>query len=297
MTTVKSTKTKTAVLQFINSRRAKGLSKATVSWYGRMMKLFYGMCPELPTKALPIENFMSALNCSDESRHAYYRTLRAFYYWFYPRHNPANPMLDIGAPKRRKKVPYSLSMAEIGYLLAAPLTTRDRALIELLLDTGVRIGEALGLHKEDVLDETIMVDGKTGQRQVPISESVREELLALPGQGYIFTGLKGPLTNSGGYRIIKMALKRAGIHAKKAGPHTLRHTFGRQYIMAGGDLVSLQRILGHSDIATTRIYAELDLRDITVQHAKFSPLTTLAAAMHRPELKVDVSFVKDRLKN
>ena len=290
-------KTKTALAQFLNSRGARGLSKSTVSWYGRILAPFCRICPDLPTKFQPIEAFMSALNCSDETRHAYYRALRAFYNYLYPRRSQANPMLDIAAPRRRKKIPYNLTMPEIGYLLAVPLSKRDRALIELLLDTGVRIGEALGLCKQDLLTDTIMVDGKTGQREVPISDSVREQLLDLPGQGTIFSGQRGPLKYTGAYRVVKLALMRAGIHAKKSGPHTIRHTFGRQYIMAGGDLVSLQRILGHSQISTTRIYAELDLRDITVQHAKFSPLVTLAVAMARSELKVEEREISRRLKN
>lgn len=290
-------RTKQLIQDFLTSRRARGLSRETISWYGRMLAPFYRLCPDLPRRPQQIERFLGALEVGDESRHAYYRAIRAFYGWHYRRDKAGNPMLDIGAPKRRRKVPYSLSLAELGYLMLVMLSPRDRAFVDLLVDTGIRSSEALGLCRCDVLQDTILVTGKTGQREVPVSGIVRDELLRLPGKDVLFTGTRGQLTRSGAYRIVKLALARAGISPRKAGPHTLRHTFGRQYIMAGGDLVSLQRILGHSDIATTRIYAELDLRDITVQHAKFSPLTTLAAAMHRPELKVDVSFVKDRLKN
>jgi site-specific recombinase XerD len=75
---------------------------------------------------------------------------------------------------------------------------------------------------------------------------------------------------------VRRVLRRAGI---AGGPHLLRHTFGRLYITAGGDVFSLQRILGHSQIATTRRYVDLDLRDVQNQHAKFSPVARRAAGV------------------
>jgi integrase/recombinase XerD len=111
----------------------------------------------------------------------------------------------------------------------------------------------------------------------------------LVDEGLVVLGTKGRMTQSGAYRVVKTALARAGINARKRGPHMLRHTFGRQYIMAGGDLVSLSRILGHTNIKTTEIYADLDLRDITIQHRRFTPLkAALAGAQsilwNRPEV-------------
>jgi integrase/recombinase XerD len=169
----------------------------------------------------------------------------------------------------------------MAWLLALPLNPRDKVLILLLVDTGIRIGEALNMTFGDIQDTFILVNGKTGEREVPISPDVRELLLNLGQRGHIFKGTKGPLQQSGAYRVVKKTFQLAGIPAKKWGAHTLRHTFGRQYIMAGGDLVSLQRIMGHANISTTRIYAELDLRDITIQHHKFSPIRT-AQAGRRP---------------
>jgi len=264
-------KTRGVVQDFIKSRRARGLSSKTIAWYQGLLSLFSRTNPELPEDPAAIETFLGALQTSDETRHAYYRVLRAFYRWTSQRRGVNNPMLQIAAPKRLRKTPYSLTRAEIGWLLASPLSPRDRALVELLIDTGIRTTEAIRLTRDDILEETIMVSGKTGQREVPISPEVKQELLAL-GNSPIFKGTQGPITRSGAYRIIRLAFKAAGIPAKKWGPHTLRHTFGRHYILAGGDLVSLQRILGHTDIKTTRIYAELDLRDITYQHHRFTPL-------------------------
>jgi site-specific recombinase XerD len=183
-----------------------------------------------------------------------------------------NPMNQITARKPKQKVPYSLTTTEMAWILTIPMPTRDRTLINLILDTGIRISEALNLCHGDIRDEYITVDGKTGQREIPISQEVRGQLHALGSRGKVFKSYKGDLKYDGAYKIIRTILQRAGIQAKKWGPHTIRHTFGRQYIAGGGDLVSLQRLMGHTNIATTRIYAELDLRDITAQHTKYTPL-------------------------
>jgi len=243
-----------------------------VAWYGVLLRRFNYACPELPTEPGAIERFLGDLQGSDETRHGYYRALRAFYGWASKRLKVKNAMKKLSPPRRQKKRPRTLTLAELGWLLAAPLGERDRALVNLFIDTGIREGEAVGLGRDDIEDETIVVEGKTGQREVPISEETRRQLLEIAVDGYIFAGSRGPLTASGAYQAVVRAMTLAGISGKKLGPHTLRHTFGRQYVVAGGDLVSLQRILGHASISTTRIYADLDLRDVVNQHRRFTPL-------------------------
>lgn len=285
-------KTKILIEEFIVS--CQGLRPSAISWYKCLLIHFSSFCPDLPTEPYPIEKFLGQYE--DENRHAHYRAIRAFYNVILQRHlaeiypkskkflstglpldqikKMFNPMSQIPARIPKRKIPYSLSTTEIAWLLTVPLSPRDRALIILIIDTGVRIGEALNLCHGDIRDEYITVDGKTGQREIPISPEVREQIRTLGTKGKVFKSLKGDLTVRGAYKIIKTALQRAGIQANKWGPHTLRHTFGRQYIAAGGDMVSLQRLMGHANIATTRIYTELDLRDITAQHSKYTPLRT-----------------------
>ena len=254
-------RTEVALQGFLNTCRARGLRPRTVAWYGVLLRRFNHACPELPTEPGEIERFLGDLQGSDETRHGYYRALRAFYGWASKRLKVKNAMKKLSPPRRQKKRPRTLTLAELGWLLAAPLGERDRALVNLFIDTGIREGEAVGMSTDDIGDETIVVEGKTGQREVPISEETRRQLLEIAVDGYIFTGRSGPLTASGAYQAVVRAMTLAGISGKKLGPHTLRHTFGRQYVVASGDLVSLQRILGHSQISTTRIYADLDLRD------------------------------------
>lgn len=267
-----------AVEDFLAGCRARGLSPQTVRWYRYMLGAFAHKFPELPQEPGQVEHFLGEPEISDELRHGRFRALRAFYYWLQFREGLLNPMAVICAPKRKKKRPRTLSLADMGCLLLAPLSKRDRAMITTLIDTGVRIGELVGLDREDVGDETIFVTGKTGQREVPISAEARRQLLDLASSGPLFLGDRGRLTTSGAYQALRKALIRSGLSGAKLGPHLLRHTFGRQYIMAGGDLVSLQRILGHADITTTRIYAELNLADDIAQHQRFTPLKWAASA-------------------
>jgi integrase len=264
--------TRKLVNEFILSRRSQGLTASSMVWYTSMLGRFTRAYTVLPQAPGAIEGFLGSIAGSDETRHGYYRAVSSFYRWTCRRQGITNPMTEITAPRRRKKTLYYLTTAELSALIALPMPDRERALISLLVDTGVRIGEALRLAREDVQQEYIIVDGKTGQREVPISQEVRELLLSLAPKGHLFFGTKGPLGYTGAFHVVRKALRRVGVRTNKWGPHVLRHSFGRQYILAGGDLVSLQRILGHSNISTTRIYADLDLRDILVQHHKFSPL-------------------------
>lgn len=265
-------KTQDAVAMFLNSRKAQGISKDAAGWYGCILRKFTRALPELPATPEPVEAFLATLTCGDESRLSYWRVIRAFYRWAARRLQVANPMVEIPAPRRRRKHPRTLSATELARLFLVPVCSRDRALLCLLIDTGVRIGEALNLQAEDILEETIIITGKTGEREVPITQDTRRQLLALAKRGYVFRGQRGHLSRPQAYDIVHDALRASGLSGRKLGPHVLRHTLGRQFIMAGGDLVSLQRILGHSSIATTRIYAELNLADVIRQHHKYTPI-------------------------
>lgn len=266
------------VSAFLASAKARRLSPRTIEWYAMILNRFAHRFNQLPTRAEPVEVFLGEVNGSAETRRGYYRGLRAFYRFLEKRHRVRNPMAVISPPPARRKLPRSLSIVELGWMLAVPLSRRDRTLVSLLIDTGIRIGEALSLSPADIGEQTIRVSGKTGEREVPVSSLVLEQLRGLGDGRHVFLGHKGPLTRSGGYSIVRQAMKKAGIEGRKSGPHTLRHTLGRQYISAGGDLVSLQRILGHSSIQTTRIYAEMAMDDITRQHHRFTPLKTALLA-------------------
>ena len=272
-------KTHDLVAAFLNAGQARGLAPSTIVWYRIILGRFAAHAQKLPRKPEPVEDFLSHVHVSARTRQDYYKALSAFFNWCEKRYGVVNPLKDLTPPKRSRILPRTLSSTEIGCLFLVRLSKRDRALIYLLLDTGVRIGEAMGLQPQDIGTDSIMVNGKTGPREAPISPEIRSQLIDIAGDVYVFEGPKGHLSTHTAYYTVRKAFLAAGIRGRKLGPHTLRHTFGRHFIMAGGDAFSLQRILGHTDIQTTRIYVELNTTDIIRQHHKFTPIRAALAPM------------------
>jgi integrase/recombinase XerD len=203
---------------------------------------------------------------------------------------PVDPTDRLEAPRAPRKLPEFLTLDEVGRLLdapdpAKPVFWRDRAILELMYATGVRVSELVELPLSALdLDEgfaTIFGKGAK-ERLVPIGEpalralgrylrDVRSTLDRGKGAGRVFLNARGrPLRREAVWGIVKEATRRAGI-AKKVSPHTLRHTFATHLVEGGADLAAVQELLGHADIATTQIYTHLDrdyLRDV---HRRYHP--------------------------
>ena len=219
---------------------------------------------------------MAGLTCGDETRHGYYRALSAFYHWAAEEFGIANPVDGVRPPKRSKKVMRSLSADQLCLLFDQPLSQRDQALIAFFIDTGARSGEVANLTWPAVGTETVVLTGKSGERDVPISGLTLRLLRALRdghSDGHVFMGKRGSLTPEGIYKAVRKAFKGAGLDGRpKSSPQTLRPTFAVLLIQLGADEFTLQRILGHSDIRTTKRYVDLDNSHIISQHRKFTPL-------------------------
>ena len=263
--------TATAVEAFCRSCLAKGLRPKTVAWYRSILALLVRRHELLPTSPEPLEELLAGLGAvADTTRYDYWVALRVFYRWAHGRLAAPQAMELVERPRVRPTVPGSLAAAQLSGVLAAARNRRDRALLTLLLDTGIRLGEACSLTWRRVQEDRIIVDGKVGRREVPISPWARRQLV---GVDLPWRGKRGPLTVGGVQLAVRRCLRRAGV--ADGGPHLLRHTFARLYLRAGGDVFSLQRILGHRDLATTRIYADLELGEVLVRHAEFSPIARL----------------------
>jgi len=274
-------KTQKAVDDFLRSRQSRNLSPITIAWYRDKLQLFARSYPKLPKAPGPIEEHLATIKGAPETRHAQFRALRAFFKFVSQRYKLPNPVTKVAPPHCPKKVMATLEPDEMMRLLfASSSSLRDNALLTLLIDTGMRTGEAAGLRKQDIKTSTVRVRGKTGEHEIPISEETRRLLLALitdKGE-YIFNGHKGPLGRHGVYRIVRACMERAGIYGPKLGGHRLRHAFGKGYLVSGGDLRSLQQIMGHANITTTEKYAALTLDDTIKKHHQFSPLRLAHAA-------------------
>ena len=270
-------KTREAVELFLSNREWRGLSIRTRQQYRQQLYRFVNQFQDLPVKPEDIEKFLAHINATPETVHSYIRTLRTFYNFLKERRKVPNPMIYIENPKLSNKVMPTLEIEDIQLLSVFVKNQRDKALIHLLLDTGIRAGEAINLKRDDINEDFIKVKGKVGERIVPISNSVVELLLSLPTHpdGYVFHGKKGRMTRSGVYYIVRKYLKMIGITGDKLGPHRLRHTFGRQFLNLGGDLRSLQLQLGHQNIQTTQKYANLAINDVIKKHHKYTPLQVM----------------------
>lgn len=189
-----------------------------------------------------------------------------------------DPTTDIEVPKRRKTLPAVLALYEIKQLLDRPDLSsfrgiRDRALLEFMYATGVRVSELIELTQSDVMEKEriVRVFGKgSKERIVPVGDvalaflgryrqEVRPKLAGKRrGGDVLFLSMRGrPLTRVAVWKILKSYALDAGI-AKNIHPHTLRHTFATHLLEGGADLRAVQEMLGHADIATTQIYTHLD---------------------------------------
>jgi integrase len=183
-----------------------------------------------------------------------------------------NPMTAIPRPKVERMVQKTLEISQLRQLLALPLAPRDRAIILLLIDCGPRAGEICSVTRENVKERSIVINGKTGQVEVPISPATHDLLVQLAPSGPLFWGPKGVLNRDGIYKLVRKCLAQIGDTQGKRGPHMLRHTMGRQYMEGGGDLLSLQQILGHTQIDTTAHYGAMSKEGIAARHALATPL-------------------------
>jgi integrase/recombinase XerD len=202
----------------------------------------------------------------------------------------ADPSDRLQTPKGWRSLPEVLTVAEIEKLLetpdlAHPLAWRDRAMLEFAYASGVRVSELVQLPIRQLsLDEGIaMVFGKGAkERLVPIGRravgalslylrEVRPKLERGKGEGKVFLNARGrPLTRMGVWKILRQHVEQAGI-TKPVSPHTLRHSFATHLLEGGADLVAVQEMLGHADIATTQIYTHIDRRYLAEVHRSFHP--------------------------
>jgi integrase/recombinase XerD len=190
-----------------------------------------------------------------------------------------NPAASLQLPRRARRLPRALSPSETERLIEAavgttPRALRDRALVELLYGSGLRVSEAVGLDKSGVdLDARIVrVLGKGGKERLvplgrPAAEAVRR-YLAL-GRAHLdrryrpelfLNARGGPLTRAGAFLVLRRLAERAGLDPQRVHPHLLRHSFATHLLEGGADLRSVQEMLGHADLGTTERYTHVSDR-------------------------------------
>ena len=201
---------------------------------------------------------------------------RSFYQWLL-RHGriAANPAASLRAPKAARKLPQVLDVDEAVQLVEvptdAPLGQRDRAFLELLYSSGLRVSElcALRWHDLDLDEGQVTVLGKgSKQRVVPVGSHARAALAAwrtessAKADAPVFPGRGGkPITPRAVQLRLRRIAQKQGLF-KRVHPHLLRHTFASHVLESSGDLRGVQELLGHADLGTTQIYTHLDFQHL-----------------------------------
>jgi len=287
--------------QFINFIKfEKGLSENTISSYriDITQYLLFLMINNIEdfnnVTDIHISNFLKILaesELSDTTRIRYLSSIKSFHRFLFLEkivENDVSELIDL--PKRKRKLPETLSIPEIEKILNQPNTStpigiRDRSILETLYGCGIRVTELINLSKKDIIweSEIIRIIGKgSKERIVPIGssalfwldkyikeirpkivkKSITNEIIYLNQKGSKFSRM-------GIWKIIKEYSLRSGLN--NVHPHTFRHSFATHLLEGGADLRAVQEMLGHSDISTTQIYTHIDKEFIKEVHKTFHP--------------------------
>ena len=190
-----------------------------------------------------------------------------------------NPAAALDLPRRPRKLPRTLSPGEAERLIEAaagttPRALRDRALVEVMYGSGLRVSEALGLHRRsvDLEERLVRVLGKgSKERIVPLGRPAVDALRRYIAMGRphldarsrpdLFLNARGgALTRAGAFLILRRLAEKAGLEPLRVHPHLLRHSFATHLLEGGADLRSVQEMLGHADLATTELYTHVSDR-------------------------------------
>ncbi|MWV44997.1 site-specific tyrosine recombinase XerD [Paenibacillus sp. HJL G12] len=276
----------------------KGLSRNTLESYERDLLQFFGYLEEQGVeladqiKKIHISMYLNHLKGNGSASATVTRklvSLRSFFHYMVRESLlEQDPTLYLESPKLEKKVPQVLSVEQVERLLAAPDITsppgmRDRAMLELLYATGMKVSELMALDLGDVNSDMkfLRCTSSSGKERVlPISRIAAEIVgtyvlqmrpkLARDDQekGLFLNNLGSRLTRQGFWKILKKYAAESGIDGDIT-PHTLRHSFAAHLLEDGADIRSVQEMLGHSDMSTTQIYGALSkksMKDVYENH-------------------------------
>lgn len=276
----------------------KGLSKNTLLSYSRdINKFFYFLRKEkIPGPKVKEEDLIkfihqqSKAGLAPRSLARMISSLKSYYkFLLLDGLIKKNPAVNLSSPRIWLKLPQFLTVEEVESLLKQPDETkmrgvRDRAMLELLYATGLRVSELVSLKLKDlnVADGFLLCRGKGGkERVVPIGKSAqqaiqryldeaRPKMLKIASDSVFLTSHGGAFTRQGFWKLLKTYAKKSGLDLKIS-PHILRHTFATHLLERGADLRSVQLMLGHTQITTTQIYTHVSRERLRKVYDKYHP--------------------------
>lgn len=277
----------------------KGFSKNTIAAYRNDLTQFSGFVESQIGTAVDKETVLSFVLELKDKRYAattVARKIAAIRSYFHYRASLGllreDPTEGLDSPKIGRALPHAISVEEVDKLLAAttqdvhPEALRDRAMLELLYATGMRVTELVSLDVDDVNLQPghVRCAGRAGrERIIPVGydkmapvenyiHGARRLLLRRPEQSALFLNHRGErLTRQGFWLIIKGYAKRAGIDSSIT-PHVLRHSFATHLIASGAELKAVQEILGHASISSTQVYTQMSPERLRREWERAHPL-------------------------
>ena len=235
--------------------------------------------------------FLGSLGKSDATVARVTASLRCFFTYLLKEGDiKENPIVSVKLAPTQKKLPEILTNKEIVQLLSQPDCSnykgcRDKAMLELLYATGIKVSELIDLKVTDINTQIGILHLHTdnSQRIIPIYPEavkaiinyvtgVRDVIISDKTEEMLFTNMNGqPLTRQGFWKIIKQYAQSANIN-KDITPHTLRHSFAAHLLENGAQLQDIKEMLGHSDISTTQVYAQIMKNKYAKSYKKFHPM-------------------------
>jgi site-specific recombinase XerD len=274
---------------YLFARQVDGLSPKTLELYSHVTKLLVDFVGEEELSTKLMRRFFA--NLADTRNKTtifiYYRTIKTFIRFLLREgYITDNPLTNIKVAKPKDKFPFILSEKEVGLLLKAAKQSRsgirNYCIVIFLIDTGVRVSELAGLTLDDIdlNSRCAKVTGKGNKdRLVFFNPHVARAISAYIDvrrapvyENAFLVGIRDlPLTACGIQQMIRRLARKAGLDGKRVSPHTLRHCFGTYFLKESGDPFTLQELLGHSTMSTTRLYINMSKRDFSDLHLKASP--------------------------
>jgi len=284
-----------AIAAFILDRRIAGVTDATIACYRYQLGPFLRWCEDadLDLSGLATDAVRAFLadrqRRSQSALHAAAVNLKTFFRWAARESMCEDLAARIRIPKVEEKVVAALTVPQLQAMLArcassAFVDRRNDALLRFFLDAGVRVSEAIALDVDrlDLENGRALVSGKgRKERHVFYGPKTQRSLLryvavrravAAPATTMLFVNRDGsPMNRRHVHQLVTRLGARAGIEGVRVSPHTLRHSSALLFLKRGGDALTLQRLLGHTDIRTTRRYVNATTADLEVVHRRAAP--------------------------
>ena len=271
--------------EFLNYLKdERNYSDKTILNYKMDLENFYNYINKKKTKKIDfdflqeyIEN-LSQKKYSTKSIQRHISSLKSYFKFLYNKNYiNVNPAELLCLPKNEIKVPNYLTIIDLEKIYELDLSLRDKLIVELLYSTGIRLSELVNIKISDInfYDKTIKVLGKGNKERYVLFGSVCSKLLKEyinnENRVYLLLNKNGnKLSERGVEYIIEKIFKSVNVHAKLT-PHTLRHTFATHMLDNGCDLVTVQKLLGHSDLSTTSIYTHISNEHLRTTYLQTHP--------------------------